>query len=167
MISSGGACLRCFATPLMLIEQLHRLHVAHMCLCHAVISNPRQEQVPPKPRQPSSSRASCCSSPGPLTAFAVQVPSSSGHGQVLPKAQQPSPSRARGAACPPRLRIDSLVVVEGKADRRAVLNALDAPVRFTMRGPAHATPNSCQLAIQTGVPNSCLAGHCLAASWRS
>ncbi|KAK9825244.1 hypothetical protein WJX74_002936 [Apatococcus lobatus] len=51
-----------------------------------------------------------------------QVTSNSWHGQA-PARAQPRVEQ--------RLRINSLVVVEGKADKRAVLNALDAPVAVT------------------------------------
>ena len=62
----------------------------------------------------------------PLTATSVQV--TQNPRQERPRGQQHKFSRPSKPAAAHRLCIDSLVVVEGKADKRAVLNAVDAPV---------------------------------------
>lgn len=75
-----------------------------------------------------------------LSIFAMQATSNIGQEPGLSQRGQPPSSRTPAPARQKRWRIDSLVVVEGKADRRAVLNALDAPVRSAMRGPAPVAP---------------------------
>lgn len=97
-----------------------------------------------------------------LSIFAMQATSNSGPEHSLSQRGQPLSSRASGPARQKRLRIDSLVVVEGKADRRAVLNALDAPVRSAMRGPAHVAPiTHLQLPQAKDLGQTCVHWGCL------